>query len=76
MREFTTAELARYNGRGGAAAYIGCNGKVYDLSGSFLWQRGRHQVLHQAGADLTEELTKAPHGMDLLVGFPVVGSLN
>jgi len=75
MREFTTDELARYDGRAGAAAYIACNGKVYDVSGSFLWQQGRHQALHQAGADLTPGLTKAPHGADLLERFPVVGSL-
>lgn len=75
MREFTTDELARYDGRAGAAAYIACNGKVYDVSRSFLWQQGRHQALHKAGADLTEELMKASHGADLLARVPFVGSL-
>jgi predicted heme/steroid binding protein len=73
MRELTKDELARHDGRAGAAAYIAYNGKVYDVSDSFLWQEGKHQVLHQAGVDLTEDLAKAPHGADLLEGFTVVG---
>ena len=38
------------------AAYIAFEGKVYDVSRSFLWQRGRHQVRHQAGIDYTDGL--------------------
>lgn len=75
MQEFTEEELAQYDGRDGRAVYIAYNGMVYDVSGSFLWQEGAHQVLHQAGVDLTEALMEAPHGEDLLERFPVVGSL-
>ncbi|HEX9076755.1 MAG TPA: hypothetical protein VF932_13305 [Anaerolineae bacterium] len=42
---------------------------------SFLWQNGKHQVVHNAGADLTEYLTEAPHGPEMLQKFPVVGML-
>ncbi|RKX84282.1 MAG: cytochrome B5, partial [Spirochaetes bacterium] len=35
----------------------------------------RHQVLHKAGKDLTEELKQAPHGKDLLKRVPVIGRL-
>ncbi len=73
MRQFTREELAQYHGRDGAAAYTACGGKVYDVSRSFLWQKGRHQVLHQAGVDLTDALAQAPHGADLLDRFPQVG---
>ncbi len=76
MRQFTTKELARYDGKEGRPAYIACNGKIYDVSTSFLWQKGNHQVLHRAGADLTEALKQAPHGEDLLERFPVVGTLE
>lgn len=76
MRQFTREELARYDGKEGGPAYIACNGKVYDVSKSFLWQKGHHQVLHRAGADLTEALKQAPHGEDLLERFPVVGTLK
>jgi predicted heme/steroid binding protein len=76
MRVFTREELARYNGRDGAAAYIAYGGKVYDVTHSFLWQRGRHQVLHQAGEDLTDSLSQAPHGEDLLNRVPIIGTLK
>ena len=75
MRKFTRGELVQYNGKNGAPAYIAYQGKVYDVSQSFLWQKGQHQVLHSAGADLTAELDQAPHGAALLERVPVVGML-
>ena len=74
MRTFTKEELAKYDGRNGIA-YVAYGGKVYDVSQSFLWQRGRHQVVHHAGCDLTEALKRAPHGSELLERFPMVGKL-
>lgn len=75
MKEFTKEELARYNGRNGLPAYTAYRGKVYDVTGSFLWKDGSHQVLHKAGADLTDALEQAPHDEDVLEKFPVVGTL-
>ncbi len=57
-------------------AYVAYAGRVYDVSGSFLWQKGNHQGLHRAGRDLTAELENAPHGADFLQRFPVVGRLK
>jgi predicted heme/steroid binding protein len=65
-----------YDGKEGASAFVACEGKVYDVSGSFLWQGGRHLVLHSAGADLTTSLGQAPHGADLLERFPTIGILD
>jgi predicted heme/steroid binding protein len=76
MKEFTEKELAQYDGRNGKPAYVGYKGKVYDVSSSFLWKDGRHQVLHSAGVDLTGALEQAPHGDDLLEKFPMVGILR
>ena len=75
MREFTRDELRRHDGTNGTPALIAYKGKVYDVSRSFLWQGGRHQAMHAAGADLTDAMADAPHGDDLLEGFPVVGVL-
>jgi len=75
MRRLTREELSVYNGKDGALAYIAYGGSVYDVTHSFLWQNGRHQVLHSAGVDLTAELDAAPHGTDLLERVPVVGRL-
>ena len=76
MKKFSKKELAQYNGKDGAPAYIGYKGKVYDISGSFQWKNGRHQVLHHAGEDLTDVLEQAPHGADMLEKFPTVGTLR
>jgi predicted heme/steroid binding protein len=74
-RRFTKKELCQYSGKSGAPAFIAYEGKVYDVSASFLWKHGRHQALHTAGTDLTGTLAQAPHGADLLSRFPVVGEL-
>ena len=71
---FTREELRKYDGSNGVA-YIAFRGKVYDVSRSFHWKRGVHQVIHRAGYDLTELLEQAPHGVDMLDRFPIVGEL-
>jgi predicted heme/steroid binding protein len=76
MREFAEAELAHYDGKNGNPAYVAYDGKVYDVTGSFLWKAGIHQVLHAAGRDLTAALVSAPHGSELLERFPMVGTLR
>ncbi|MFB0503680.1 MAG: cytochrome b5 domain-containing protein [Candidatus Bathyarchaeia archaeon] len=76
MRQFTEDELAQYNGKNGNPVYIVYKGKVYDVSTSFLWKDGTHQVLHTAGVDLTDTLEQAPHGGEVLEKFPVVGILH
>lgn len=76
MKKFNRNELTQYNGKDGAPAYIAYKGRVYDVSGSFLWRDGNHQVLHNAGEDLTDSLERAPHGADMLERFPVVGTLE
>jgi predicted heme/steroid binding protein len=76
MREYTMEEVARCTGEDGKPALIACNGKVYDVSESYYWRKGRHQVLHRAGTDLTVELARAPHGAHLLEKVPVVGTLR
>jgi len=74
-KEFTRERLSGFDGREGRPAYIAYKGKVYDVTGSFLWMGGRHQALHQAGQDLSAVLDTAPHGEDLLERIPVIGKL-
>jgi predicted heme/steroid binding protein len=75
MRRFSRAQLSLYSGTDGMPAYIAYRGRVYDVTNSFLWQQGRHQVLHAAGRDLTVEMDEAPHGAELLERVPVIGIL-
>jgi pantoate--beta-alanine ligase len=72
---FTRQEIGRYNGRDGAPAFVAYEGKVYDVTSSFLWRDGKHRE-HVAGADLTQELKTAPHGPEWLQKFPVIGTLE
>jgi len=73
MKKFTEKELAQHSGKSGTKPYIAFSRKVYDVSNSFHWKNGKHQVLHQAGEDLTEAIREAPHGGDLLERVPIIG---
>jgi predicted heme/steroid binding protein len=74
MKTFSREELEKYDGTKGLS-YVAYRGKVYDVSKSFQWKKGAHQVIHRAGCDLTEALKDAPHLPNLLFRFPVVGRL-
>jgi predicted heme/steroid binding protein len=76
MKEFTEKELVQHNGRNGRPAYVAFEGKVFDVSESFLWKDGVHEVLHSAGMDLTAALKQAPHGAEALERFPIVGMIH
>lgn len=73
---FTLDQLKQFDGRAGKPAYVAVKGKVYDVSRSDLWADGDHQGMHSAGADLTTEITDAPHEEDVLTRFPLVGELR
>jgi len=72
MKVFDALELGKFNGKD-TTAYVAYMGKVYDVTDSILWREGRHQALHEAGVDLTEALSMAPHGEEFLRKFPVIG---
>lgn len=73
---FTEGELASFDGKDGSPCYFAYKGKVYDVTDSFLWKKGNHQVLHEAGRDLTGDLKDAPHGEEFIERCPVVGFLQ
>ena len=74
--ELSLEELAGYDGKEGRAAYFAYNGEIYDASNSPLWKNGTHMGRHQAGCDLTEVLSQAPHGADKLLALPKIGKLR
>jgi predicted heme/steroid binding protein/uncharacterized membrane protein len=75
-RKFTPAELAAGSGADGRPIYIAFRGKVYDVSGSGLWEGGGHMGQHHAGHDLTGEFPDAPHGEEVFERYPQVGVLR
>jgi len=72
--EFTLSQLALYNGKNGAKAYIAISGKVYDVTNVDQWRNGAHNG-YQAGVDLTAAFANSPHSVSILSGLTVVGTL-
>ncbi|MBN1309212.1 MAG: hypothetical protein JXA18_14910 [Chitinispirillaceae bacterium] len=74
---FTKKELARYNGAGGNAAYVGVDGIVYDVTPVRAWRKGKHKGRHVAGIELGDAIKKkSPHGLKVLKKLKVVGTLS
>jgi predicted heme/steroid binding protein/uncharacterized membrane protein len=73
LKKITQEELTKHNGEQGNKACVAFKDKVYDLTGSRIWENGIHMNIHHAGSDLTEALSDAPHGAEVLADFPVVG---
>ncbi len=76
MKIINLEELKKFNGKNGNKAYIAYKGGIYDVTESFLWKGGKHQVTHYAGTDLTGKLQKAPHRIESLEKFPIIGKLK
>lgn len=74
-KKFTLEELKHFDGKDGRPAYIAYRGKVYDVTGDYLWLDGDHQGEHTAGKDMTEEMARAPHMEDVLERVRLVGTL-
>lgn len=72
QKTFTAAELAKYNGQNGTAAYVAVSGNVYDMSSIF--RSGYHQG-YEAGKDQTTAFYRH-HSADLLTSFQIVGRLQ
>jgi predicted heme/steroid binding protein/uncharacterized membrane protein len=76
MKEFDPKELSEYNGKNGKPVYIAYHGKVYDVTQSKFWKGGLHMRRHHAGSDLSTDIQAAPHGPEVLDGYPQVGVLK
>ncbi|HEX2952871.1 MAG TPA: cytochrome b5 domain-containing protein [Bacillota bacterium] len=78
-KKFTPTELAKYDGKNGAKAYVAVNGIVYDVTPLPSWRSGRHFCPGAlAGKDITSLWNRVPgshRNPEFLKGFPVVGRL-
>ena len=75
MEKMDRAALAESTGQDGKKALVAFDGKVYDVTASKRWPKGKHMNRHLAGHDLTVEMKAAPHGADVLERFSQVGEL-
>jgi predicted heme/steroid binding protein len=71
-KNFTTAELAIYNGKSGQPSYVAVDGTVYDMSSIFI--NGVHKGYY-AGQDLSQAFAQY-HDTNLLDGLPIKGVLK
>jgi predicted heme/steroid binding protein len=74
--DMSAEELSLCDGKEGRPALFSCDGQIYDAVGSRLWKQGNHMGRHQAGSDLTDVLSQAPHGADVMARLTTVGRLT
>ncbi len=74
--ELSLEELAQKDGKEGRPVYIAYEGKVYDVSQSKLWKTGSHMKRHASGKDLSNDLSAAPHGVEVFDRYPQVGTIG
>lgn len=75
MKEFTKEDLLQNNGKDGRPAYVAVDGYVYDVTNNNHWNGGKHHGM-QAGQDLTEAISKSPHGKAILQKIDKIGILK
>jgi predicted heme/steroid binding protein len=73
--DMTIDELGAFDGKEGRPAYIAYKGTIYNVTQSKMWKNGSHMARHEAGNDLTEILTQAPHDEDKVIPMEVIGKL-
>lgn len=71
----TSEQLAQLDGKDGRKACFAYQGEIFDATDSPLWKNGTHMGRHQAGCDLTEVLSQAPHGEDKVKAMKRVGTV-
>lgn len=76
MKNFTTAELAKYNGQNGKPAYVAANGKVFDVTKNSYWIKGMKHGM-PIGVDWTDILKEVvPHNSVAFENLPHIGFLK
>ena len=66
---FTPSQLALRNGQDKEQVWVACDGLIYDVTHSKMWNTGLHYG-NWAGQDLTHEIEKdAPHSKNVLKNF-------
>lgn len=75
LLELTVEELAQFDGKNGNKAYVAVDGNIYDVTGNRKWLDGEHERGMTAGKDLSEFISSAPHGKEILKQFKIVGKL-
>ncbi len=73
----TKNELAKNDGKEGRACFVAVDTTAYEITQGRLWNNGMHDTSNEqamCGRDLTEALSKSPHGRSKLEDMQVVGT--
>jgi predicted heme/steroid binding protein len=76
-QKFNADTIKQYDGKDGHKCYVAVDGIVYEIAGKGLWQDGQHTPSDgqaYCGADLSQAITKSPHGKSKLEELPKVGT--
>jgi predicted heme/steroid binding protein len=74
---FTAQTIKQYDGKDGHLCYVAVKGTVYEIKNNQYWQKGKHVPSDgqaYCGADLTNVISKSPHGESVLSQLPKVGT--
>lgn len=75
MKTFTVDEVAKFNGKDGNKGYVIYKGMVYDVTNHPRWTTGEHNN-NTAGTDLTDFISKSPHGDAKFKELEIVGKIK
>jgi predicted heme/steroid binding protein len=79
QRPVSKAELAKADGKSGHDCLVAVDGTVYRIEGFSQWSNGQHTSSRgeaYCGADMSEVITKSPHGKQVLDKLIKVGPLQ
>jgi len=71
----TLKQLQQYNGKNGHKSYVAYKGKVYDVTGSHLWESSIHNKINEAGFDFTKYIDNPPLTDEYFANFVIVDTL-
>lgn len=76
IKNFTTEELERYDGKEGRPAYIAVEGSVYDISSNINeWTEGVNSTIIP-GTDVTTHICRNYGNTNVMKDVPVIGKLQ
>lgn len=78
-QSYSLAELAKFDGRGDHDCLVAVDGQVYKIEQGRLWQNGQHEPSEgqaSCGRDLSQVITRSPHGKSKLATLQIVGKLK
>jgi predicted heme/steroid binding protein len=75
-KTFDAESIKTYNGQNGQPCYVAVKGTVYEIKDNAYWKEGKHTPSNgqgYCGGDMTDVITKSPHGEQVLSSLPKVG---